>query len=97
MILEWEFGLPWENPEVYKKWSPDTYLDNWSTPCLVIQGGKDYRVVEAEALATFTALQRKNIPSQFLFFPKENHWVLNAKNSLKWHQTVFAWLDRWLK
>jgi len=23
--------------------------------------------------------------------------VLGAKNSLQWHQTVFAWLDRWLK
>ena len=34
---------------------------------------------------------------QLLVFPDENHWVLGAKNSLQWHDTVFAWLDRWLK
>ena len=45
----------------------------------------------------FTALQERNIPSQLLVFPDENHWVLGAKNSLQWHETVFAWLDRWLK
>ena len=50
-----------------------------------------------EGLASFTALQERQIPSQLLVFPTENHWVLGAKNSLQWHDTVFAWLDRWLK
>jgi len=42
-------------------------------------------------------LQERNIPAQLLVFPDENHWVLGAKNSLQWHETVFAWLDRWLR
>jgi dipeptidyl aminopeptidase/acylaminoacyl peptidase len=32
-----------------------------------------------------------------LYFPNENHWVLKAKNSELWHQTVLAWLERWLR
>lgn len=95
--LEWEFGLPWENPEAYTKWSPDTFVENWKTPTLVIHGGKDFRVPETEGIATFTALQRKGIPSKFLYFADECHWVQKAQNSLQWHQTIFAWLKDWLK
>ena len=47
-------------------------------------------------MQSFTALQERGIPSQLLVFPDENHWVLKPKNSLQWHETVFAWLDRWL-
>ena len=50
-----------------------------------------------QGIATFTALQRRGIPSQFLYFPDENHWVLKPANSILWHDTVLAWLDRWLK
>jgi dipeptidyl aminopeptidase/acylaminoacyl peptidase len=49
---------------------------------LVIHGGKDYRLTEAEGLATFTALQRQGIPSELLYFPDENHWVLKPMNSI---------------
>jgi dipeptidyl aminopeptidase/acylaminoacyl peptidase len=62
----------------------------------VIQGGIDYRVCETEGIATFTALQRLGIPSQMLFFPDENHWVLKPLNSLTWHDTVEKWLKQWL-
>ena len=102
---EWEFGVPWsksnkaetEEESQYDKWNPECFVQHWQTPTLVIQGGRDYRVVETEGLSTFTALQRRHIPSQLLFFPDENHWCLKTANSLKWHATVSAWLDRWLK
>ena len=57
----------------------------------------DYRVPETQGFATFTALQRRGIPSRLLYFPDENHWVLKPQNSIQWHQEVEAWLDRWLK
>jgi dipeptidyl aminopeptidase/acylaminoacyl peptidase len=95
---EWEFkGTPWEKPELYEKFSPSRYVANWKTPTLVIHGAKDYRLVDVEGIATFTALRRRGIPAQLLYFPDENHWVLKAKNSILWHETIMAWLDRWLK
>ncbi len=95
---EWEYkGTPWEKPELYDKFSPSRYVANWKTPTLVIHGAKDYRLVDTEGIATFTALQRRGIPSQFLYFPDENHWVLKPKNSILWHETILAWLERWLK
>jgi len=95
---EWEFkGVPWEKPELYDKFSPSRYIAKWQTPTLVIHGANDFRLVDAEGIATFTALQRRGIPSQLLYFPDENHWVLKAKNSIVWHGTILAWLDKWLK
>ncbi len=95
---EWEYkGTPWEKPELYDKFSPGRYVANWQTPTLVIHGAKDYRLVDGEGIATFTALQRRGIPSQLLYFPDENHWVQQPKNSIVWHETVLAWLQRWLK
>ncbi len=95
---EWERGgTPWDVPEAFEKHNPVNFVKNWKTPMLVVHGALDYRVVETQGLATFTALQRKGIPSQLLYFPDENHWVLKPHNSIQWHDTVIEWLDRWTK
>jgi dipeptidyl aminopeptidase/acylaminoacyl peptidase len=95
---EWEHGgTPWENPAGYGKHNPIDFVKNWKTPMLVIHGALDFRVVETQGMSTFTALQRKGIPSKFLYFPDENHWVLKPYNSILWHNTVLDWLDQWTK
>ncbi|CAF3339217.1 unnamed protein product [Rotaria socialis] len=50
------------------------------------------RVIALDAsyggISTFTAFQRRRVPSKLLFFTDENHWVLNPCNSLVWYQEV---------
>jgi dipeptidyl aminopeptidase/acylaminoacyl peptidase len=95
---EWEHGgTPWDPKAGYGKHNPIDFVKSWKTPTLVIHGQKDYRVVYTQGLSTFTALQRKGIPSKLLIFPDENHWVLKPANSLQWHETVLGWLGEWLK
>lgn len=95
---EWDhMGKPWENPEHYEKHNPVNFVQNWKTPMLVVHGGRDFRVVETQGISTFTALQRRGIPSKFLYFPDENHWVLKPQNSILWHETVLGWLNQWTK
>ncbi|NMO21537.1 S9 family peptidase [Pyxidicoccus fallax] len=95
---EWEHkGTPWDNPEGYGKHSPINHVAKWKTPMMVIHGGQDFRVVETQGLGTFTALQRKGIPSKLLYFPDENHWVVKPANSVQWHDEVLAWLDQWTR
>lgn len=77
------------NPEDrlgFEKYSPSNFVQNWSTPTLVIHGGNDFRLTLGESLSTFQALQRKGVPSRLLYFPDENHWVLKPANSLRWHK-----------
>lgn len=92
----WEMGgTPWENPEAYKKWSASSYVQNFKTPMLVIQGGKDYRVTEGQAFQLFTDLQMMKVPSKFLYFPNENHWILSPANSKVWWSNVFDWFEQY--
>ena len=92
---EWDHGgTPWDKPEGYAKHNPIDHVKNWKTPTLVIHGALDYRVVDTQGMSTFTALQRKGIPSRFLHFPDENHWVLKPQNSKLWHDEVLGWIDR---
>ncbi len=62
---------------------------------MIIHSAKDYRIPLEQGLGAFTALQRRGVPSRFLTFPDENHWVLKPQNSLEWHRIVEAWLREW--
>ncbi|GGC02409.1 alpha/beta hydrolase family protein [Pseudoduganella buxea] len=97
-FTEWENGgTYYDNPEGYEKFNPVHHVKNWKTPMLVIQGDLDFRIPTAQALGTFSALQRQGIKSKLLVFPDENHWVLKPANSILWHHTVLGWLDEHLK
>lgn len=92
----WEFGGdPW-NSEQYDKWSPSRYAANFKTPTLVISGERDYRVPVGQGMQFFTTLQQRKVPSRFLIFPDENHWVLKPQNSRLWYGTVLDWLKRYI-
>jgi dipeptidyl aminopeptidase/acylaminoacyl peptidase len=94
---EWEHGgTYWENEAGYEKHNPALHVEKWETPMLVVHGALDHRVPLEHGIGAFTALQRRGVPSQFLYFPDENHWVLSPANSVLWHETVLAWIERWI-
>jgi dipeptidyl aminopeptidase/acylaminoacyl peptidase len=89
---EKEWGDPLREPKRYEQNSPHRYADQIRTPMLVIHGDKDYRVPIGEALRLWYDLQKRGIPSKFLYFPDENHWVLTPGNTTVWYETVIAFL-----
>lgn len=91
-------GLPWEKPGKYREFSPHTRageLGKNKTPMLVIQNDLDFRCPVGQGHELFSALQRQGVPSRFVNFPDEGHWVLKPKNSEYWHKEVFAWLKKY--
>ena len=97
-FTDWEFkGTPWTNKEMYERWSPSNFVQNFKTPVLIITNGLDYRVPEGEGLQFFTAVQRMGVESKLMDFPDEGHWVTKPANSAFWHNTVLDWLDKHLK
>jgi dipeptidyl aminopeptidase/acylaminoacyl peptidase len=93
----WEFkGTPYDNREMYQKWSPHQYAKNFKTPTLVVHGQLDYRLDVSEGFQLFTTLQMLGVPSKMLYFPDEGHWVLKPQNSQLWYKTVNDWVDRWV-
>lgn len=91
----WEYGgTYWENPSVYKKWSPHNYVKNFKTPMLVVHGANDFRVPEGQAFELFTALQLMKVESRFLYFPDEYHFVVKPQNAKLWWNTIYDWYDK---
>jgi len=94
---EWEHGgMPWEKREAYEKSSTSNHVQNIQTPMLIVHGELDYRVPVGQGIQIFQSLQRRGIPSRFLYFPDEGHWVNKPQNSQLWYRTVLAWLDKYL-
>lgn len=89
---EKEWGDPLSEPRRYEQHSPHRFADAMRTPMLVIHGDRDYRVPVGEALHLWYDLQKRAVPSKFLYFPDENHWVLTPGNSTVWYETVLAFL-----
>lgn len=94
----WEFkGMPWENPAMYARWSPNKFVTNFNTPTLVTAGELDYRVPYDQSLQLYTTLQLRNVPSKLIIFPDEGHWILKPQNSEFWYKNVLDWFGKHLK
>lgn len=100
-FVNWDLGGPyWKNEEVlskYQKFSPHRFVKEWTTPLLVIHGQKDFRVPVTQGMEAFTAAQVQDVPSRFLYFPEEGHWVMRPQNGVLWHRIFFDWLERYCK
>lgn len=102
-FVNWDAGGPyWEKEnkaaqKTYAEFNPINRVDQWDTPILIIQGGKDYRVPIGQSLEAFTAAQQQGIKSRLLYLPEENHWVLSPQNALVWQSEFFRWLDETVK
>lgn len=93
---QWEHGgMPHEDHEEYLKYSPHMFVQNFKTPMLVIQGEQDFRCPVSEGISLFTALQVMDVPSKFLYFPDEGHWVLKPANSHVWYRTILDFIKEY--
>ena len=68
---------------------------------LVIHGDKDYRVPIGEGLRLWWELLSKSglpadekgqSPHRFLYFPDENHWILQPQHARVWYEVVLGFL-----
>ena len=97
-FVDWDMGGPyWRSSDLqqrYDQFSPHRFVENWRTPLLVIHGEKDFRVPLTQGIEAFTAAQVQGVPSRFLYFPSEGHWVQSPQNGVLWHRVFFDWLGQ---
>ena len=86
----------YEDRAKVERYSPSSHASGYETPTLVIHGERDYRVPVAQGLELYGVLKSKGVPARLVFFPSENHWILNPQQSLHWYREVFTWLDLYL-
>ena len=98
-FVDWDMGGPyWKSDQLkarYQQFSPHQSVQNWDTPLLIIHGQKDFRVPVTQAMEAFTAAQVNKVPSRFLYFPEEGHWVESPQNGVLWQRVFFDWLKKY--
>jgi len=93
-------GFPWDNPEVYQKCSPSSYVKNIKTPLLIIHSENDSRCGIEQAENLFATLKLMNKRVELVRFPQESHGLSRHGRPdrrlarLEW---ILKWFDRYLK
>lgn len=89
------FGGFWEpdNREMIARTSPHYHAANFKAPTLVIHGQLDYRVPVNHGQELYQTLLMKGVPTRYVYFPNENHWILKPQNSVFWYQQVQQWFE----
>ncbi|WP_196138997.1 S9 family peptidase [Aliikangiella sp. G2MR2-5] len=71
---EFSFGAtPWEQPELYRKSSPITYIKNAKAPTLIIHGEEDSICTVASARTLNQALLDNGVESKLVIYPNMGH------------------------
>lgn len=97
MEREKRMGVPiWEKGGQWNDQSPIRYAGNFSTPTLITHGERDFRVPVGEGYTNFKILKRRQVPTKFIVFPDEGHFIGRAENARVFWREVKAWLARFL-
>ena len=95
-FVNWDLGgQPW-NSENYKLFSPSNYVQNFSTPTLIITGEKDYRVPYTQSIQYFNTLQSLGIDSRLIIFKNDGHWPSNVKSMPLYYNAHLEWFHKYL-
>ena len=89
-------GFPWENPQHVLEESAHWYAKNFRTPTLVVHNQQDFRVPVTQGFEYYETLRMVGVPARLLYFPDENHFVLNPQNSRLWYNEFFDWIGKYV-
>lgn len=90
---------PWEDPEIYWRLSPITYVAEMHTPLLIIHSEEDYRCPMEQDEQLFTSLKRLRRTVELLRFPDESHGLSRGgqpRHRLERLNAISSWFQRWL-
>ncbi|MBS3787373.1 S9 family peptidase [Candidatus Bipolaricaulota bacterium] len=102
----WEFQrddepvLPWEDLESYWKQSPIKYIDNATTPTLVIHSESDLRCPLEQGEQVYVALKRLGVDTKMVVFPEESHGLSREGRTdrrVERLKTMKNWFNKYLK
>ncbi len=91
-------GLPWEQPDIYKKTSPVYGIGNVTTPTLIHVGGNDDRCPPGHSRMLYRALKEyKNVPTQLCVYPGQPHGLGTLTFRTAKMEWDLAWFEKYMK
>jgi dipeptidyl aminopeptidase/acylaminoacyl peptidase len=87
----------YDDPAVYAKSSPITFIKNSHTPVLILQGERDEEVPSAQAFEFYNAMQALGVPSRLVVYADEGHGIRQSKNAVDMLTRAVGWFDTYLR
>lgn len=87
----------YDDPAVYAKSSPITFIKNAKTPTLILVGDSDGECPTPQSFEFWHALETLGVENQFVVYPHEGHLVYDPAHRHDIMQRTLEWYDRHLK
>lgn len=87
-------ATPWDDPEIYARTSPMTYIKQASTPTLIQHGEFDARVPTPNAYELYQGLQDVGVDTRLIIYKGFGHGITKPRERLAamWHN--WEWFAR---
>lgn len=97
VAAEWEYkGNPWLQRENFDRAAPIRFIENASTPTLILHGEQDDRVPFAQSIMLYRALKDLGVPCEFYAYPREPHGPREPAHTTDYLTRWGDWCDRWI-
>ncbi len=87
----------WEDPEIYRRLSPGSYIDSIKTPTLIIHGDEDSNTFISNSKELYQALRHRGVTTQFVHYPREGHGLNEPNHKLDEMRRCLAWMDKYVR
>lgn len=87
----------YDDPAVYAKSSPVTYVKNAKTPVLILQGERDEEVPAAQSREFWQAMRTLGVPTQLVIYADEGHGPRKPANQIDILTRTVDWFTRYMR
>ena len=87
----------YQDPAVYARSSPITFIKNVKTPTLVLHGERDAECPLPQGLEFWHALKTLGVETGLVIYPGEGHRFRDPAHSRDHAERMVGWFDRYLK
>lgn len=89
-------GTPWDDPEIYRKTSPITYVNRAKTPTLIQHGDQDKRVPPPNAFELYQALKDRGVPVKLILYKGFGHPINKPKQQRAVMEHNYEWFSQYI-
>ena len=89
-------ATPWDDPEIYKKTSPISYIAKAKTPTLIQQGDRDKRVPVPDSFELRQALEDKGVPVKMVLYHGFGHPIDKPKQQRAVMEENLHWFEHYI-
>ena len=89
-------ATPWDDPEIYRKTSPMTYIKGAKAPTLIQHGDADQRVPVSDAFELYQGLRDQGVPTRLVLYKGFGHGINKPKALRNAMQENLDWFDQHL-